>query len=313
VKKDLCDFIRSLTAKDKKTLSQKALKTTEEVGELAKAILPFENADGTKHRFSNKEKIIEESIDVILCALSIAYELGADDDRIEELMWRKSEFWSQLQLREQDKPFPLPFELHVTVDKNSDFEKFKNVCNTLGIKAISLDLQDLDGNTVLDEMMTTSKVIGDTKKAMSDVYDIRLALEKEGFNVVREKIETVVWHPAAPSSNGGKQDVENDEYFESHIEVLIKPDSELQAFKNMVYMHNGHIAYNKRKVYSDGTKKVLVTLRGYRGSTVEKFKDRVTEFCTKLERWGFEFDKPLLEYSIYDTNVKHDQEWMKNA
>lgn len=40
------DFIKKLSLSDKKTLSQKALKTCEEVGELAKAVLPFDSAHG---------------------------------------------------------------------------------------------------------------------------------------------------------------------------------------------------------------------------------------------------------------------------
>lgn len=37
----LVEFIRGLSAQDAKDLSQRGLKTQEEVGELAKAILPF--------------------------------------------------------------------------------------------------------------------------------------------------------------------------------------------------------------------------------------------------------------------------------
>lgn len=314
MKKDLSDFIRSLTAKDKKTLSQKALKTTEEVGEMAKAILPFENADGTNHRFSDKEKIIEESIDVILCALSIAYELGADDDRIEELLWRKSEFWAQLQRREQSSPFPLPFELHVTVDKNSDVEKFKEACKTIGVKGISLDLQDLDGKSVLDEVMTTSKIIGTNRDARNELDRIVIELGKEGFNVIRQKIETVAWHPAAPSSLSGVSQMQENGYFEAHIEILLQPDYEKQSFINAVYMHSGVISQNQRKIYADGSRKVMVTLRGYKNSTAESFKERVEQFCNQLRKFGHtNIDKPLIEYSLYDTNVDHDNDWMRYA
>jgi hypothetical protein len=51
---DLIEFIKTLSLNDKKTLTQKALKTSEEVGELAKAVLPFEGAAGTLHRFHRK-------------------------------------------------------------------------------------------------------------------------------------------------------------------------------------------------------------------------------------------------------------------
>jgi NTP pyrophosphatase (non-canonical NTP hydrolase) len=54
--KDILAYIRSLSVKDKKTLSQKALKTCEEVGELAKAILPFDSAHGTNHQMEKSRK-----------------------------------------------------------------------------------------------------------------------------------------------------------------------------------------------------------------------------------------------------------------
>ena len=40
------DFIKTLSIKDKKTLSQKGLKLVEEVGELARVILPYDSAHG---------------------------------------------------------------------------------------------------------------------------------------------------------------------------------------------------------------------------------------------------------------------------
>ncbi len=73
---ELFEYIQRLSLADKKTLSQKALKVAEESGELAKVVLPFDNAAGTIHRFIEKGRILEESVDVILTAISIAYELG---------------------------------------------------------------------------------------------------------------------------------------------------------------------------------------------------------------------------------------------
>ena len=44
---ELLSYIQKLSIRDKKTLSQKALKVTEECGELARVVLPFDNAAGT--------------------------------------------------------------------------------------------------------------------------------------------------------------------------------------------------------------------------------------------------------------------------
>lgn len=110
------EFIKKLSLSDKKTLSQKALKTCEEVGELAKAILPFDSAHGTNHRFVDREKILEEIADVHLTNISIAYSLGFTDDEITDMIHQKSLKWSELQSKEEKAQFPLPFEIHITVD-----------------------------------------------------------------------------------------------------------------------------------------------------------------------------------------------------
>ena len=58
--KELLDYIQELSKRDKKSLTSKALKVSEEQGELAKAILPFESAYACRHRFVDKYKILEE-------------------------------------------------------------------------------------------------------------------------------------------------------------------------------------------------------------------------------------------------------------
>ena len=99
------EFIKQLSLNDKKTLSQKALKTCEEVGELAKAILPFDSAHGTNHRFVDREKILEEIADVHLTNISIAYSLNFTDEEIMDMIHQKSLKWSELQANEEKAQF----------------------------------------------------------------------------------------------------------------------------------------------------------------------------------------------------------------
>lgn len=112
---DLKNFIRTLSLKDKKTLSQKALKTCEEVGELAKVILPFDSATGTNHRFASRENILEEICDVYLSIVSIAHELNISDEEFGTMLEKKCYKWNSIQNKETSSPFPLPFEIHITV------------------------------------------------------------------------------------------------------------------------------------------------------------------------------------------------------
>ena len=207
--KNLLDYIKVLSLKDKKTLSQKALKVSEETGELAKVVLPFDNAHGTTHRFIEKGRILEESVDVILTAMSIAYELGYSHDEIEEAMMTKAQKWQGIQVKEDKIDYPIPYEIHVTVKMSGhqdsypqQIRKFKAVCEGIGVKPIVLDLEN-DG---MKDAMTSSHHFGDNRSAYTECMRIASHLEHCGMEVLREKIETVPWHLVSSFRWSWKQD-----------------------------------------------------------------------------------------------------------
>lgn len=110
------DYIKALSKNDKKTLSQKALKTCEEVGELAKVILPYDSAYGTNHRFIDRDKILEEIVDVYLTNISILHSLEFTDNEFDEMLIKKCAKWQELQSKEDNIKFPIPYEIHITID-----------------------------------------------------------------------------------------------------------------------------------------------------------------------------------------------------
>jgi NTP pyrophosphatase (non-canonical NTP hydrolase) len=308
MKNELLDFIKVLSKADKKTLLQKALKTSEEVGELAKAVLPYENAPSTNHRFSDKENILEEVADVILCALSVAYNLGLEDEQIEEMLWDKAKFWSSLQSREKKHPFPLPFEIHVTV-KNADRDKFIQACQELSVKPILLDLQNQDGVVVLKEVMTSSKFVGNNQQVYEEICRIAQGLKDAGFDVVREKIETVPWHPSAPSKEHGVQDMPKNGYFESHIGIIVSNEQRGEV-SEIAKQFSAHLSKNTRKSLGNGKEKLMLTFRLYQG-VFEDFKEKSGRLYLELQNKGFEPEREIIEFALYDTKISHDVAWIK--
>lgn len=293
----ILDYIRALTLKDKKTLSQKALKTMEEVGELSRAILPYENDDGTMHRFADKEDIIEEAIDTILCSLSIAYDVGATDEQIEKMLWKKSEYWNTLQLKESESPFPLPFEIHVTVNEK-DQDKFRKACALAGVKKINLDLFDSDGYVIKHEAMTASKIIGTNIEAYKELNRICEILSKEKIIITRRKIETVPWHPGASFTGMGKN------YFECHFDLKLDNTTDFLKMIRKVSDIGGAISLNKNKEI----KSYLVTYRTT--STLDYLKEKIKVILQSLET--YHPSKPLIEFAIYDTDVSLDDDWLNH-
>lgn len=325
------DFIKSLSISDKKTLSQKGLKLVEEVGELARVILPYDSAHGTNHRFIDREAILEEVVDVYLTNISIAHSLGFTDEEFNDMLVKKSEKWSQLQASEEKANFPLPFEIHVTVDmsrivdennnpvygKKRFVEDFKKQCESLGVKPIVIELQLEDGT--LEDVMTSSKHFGDNRSAYEESMRIVNELKIRGYKVVRNKIESVPWHPAAPVFSTGKE-IPNGCYFESHIGVVIKPEEKERLNEFVKYtLTDSHLielsgtaklSQNFFKKSKDGS--AFINMLTYRSNMCgsPKFKLEVEGIKHLLREEGFEFEKVEVEYAVYDTNVTHDAKWI---
>ena len=60
------ELIKEITYQDKKTLSERALKLSEETGEVAEAVLSYTNACGCSYKHKTRKDILEECTDVII-------------------------------------------------------------------------------------------------------------------------------------------------------------------------------------------------------------------------------------------------------
>jgi len=314
---DINDYIKELSSKDKKTLSQKALKLAEEVGELAKVVLPYDSAHGTNHRFINREALLEEVVDVYLTNISIAHSLGFTDEEFDDMLKKKTEKWGSIQAKEEKVEFPLPYEIHITVgtefvwdrwkrDKYGfEVEDFRSCCKEIGVKPIVLDLEN-GGKSVMKDVMTSSHIYGDNKIAYEESIRIAEHLETYGYVVTRSKVETVPWHPAAPVNTGDK--MPENCYFEAHIGCIISPEQKTQLEHN-VKRFDAHLSRNFFKKLDNGKFVNMVTLRSYDGVYGE-FEIKVEKLKSRLKEESIHFEKVITEFSIYDTNVSHDNKWL---
>lgn len=310
--KELFEYVKSLSLKDKKSLSQKVLKVQEELGELSRVALPLENADGTTHRFVESEKVLEECVDIMLAAISIAYAEGYSDEEIEDVMRNKSEKWHGLQVKEDKVEYPIPYEIHVTVKLapeentyNHQINMFKKTCDRAGVKPIVLDLEN-SGEVVMKDVMTSSHHIGDNASAYAECKRISKDLERNGFLVVREKIETVPWHPAAPQDCPDK--MPKDCYFEAHIGCIITPEQK-DELSQIAEELGCHLSRNFFKKHKDGRFVNMLTIRAY-SLYYASFEEDVEYVKEVLRKNDIDFEKVITEFSIYDTKVSHDFLWL---
>lgn len=336
------EYIKELSKKDKKTLSQKALKLVEEVGELARVVLPYDSAHGTNHRFIDREALLEEVVDVHLTNISIAHSLGFTEDELNEMMVRKAKKWATIQAKEDKVTFPLPYEIHVTVNLEDSYthkyinagslNEFKEHCRSIGVKPIVIDLEMKDKSSMKD-VMTSSKFFGDNRTAYEESERITKCLKEMGYEVVRNKIETVPWHPAAPQDTDKDHPlwhgdpIPNGCYFESHIGVIVTKETkedleELVDFLNesiCEFSGTAKLSKNFFKKTEDGR---FVNMLTYRSNMVnaKEFESEVRSIeriISGKNDWdmlndfkSFEYEKVEIEYAIYDTNVTHDSKWI---
>lgn len=310
MKKDLLELIESLSASDSKTLSQKALKMVEEVGELARAVLPFESASGTTHRFVDRNKILEEVADSLLVDLSIMYNIGFTYEELEDMVHKKAMKWAGLQSKERAAQFPVPFEIHITV-KDAPVDAFKQACNLIGVKPLLLDLQNNSGQNVLFDLMTSQVHVGNNTSAYAAMRETSKALADFGFKVIREKIETVPWHPAAPSNKDIDPEMPPNCYFESHI-AIVCAENKLDQLR--IFIGNFQKCYLSKSIFkkmTDGTVKIMVTYREYDRS-YEEFKANVDNYYNLFVMSGYDVEAPIVEFSVFDSKISHDAAWINS-
>lgn len=89
--------IRQATGVDMKNAVELALKTAEETGELAEAVLSLTGAPGNAYKKKTEDDVLEEAADVVLCAMATAFRMIPDlsQARWDGALLRKIEKWER--------------------------------------------------------------------------------------------------------------------------------------------------------------------------------------------------------------------------
>jgi|AntDeeMinimDraft_5_1070356.scaffolds.fasta_scaffold11731_2 hypothetical protein len=242
-------------------------------------------------------------------AQSMLNEVGATQEHWESMLSAKIDKWAQIQKNQMNKEGIYPFEIHITV-KNANRELFISACDDIGVKPVILDLQM--GEQTIKDVMTSSVIMTNNHGASDEMHRIEDELSKRGFTVVRCKIETAPFHPSAPSEANGYPMPDNC-YFEAHIAVsLINDDTLAQRTKELNELSEAydlHLSRNVRKKTADRVI-IMATLRVYAG-TCEEFKRKLKAATNGFERNRFDIGKTVTEFAIWDSNIRHDNAWMK--
>lgn len=310
---EINEYIKDLTANDRKTLTQKVAKLFEEGGELAKVVLPFEGAYATNHRVVDKRKLLEEVVDIHLVNQSILYSLGFSDEEFNALLFEKAQVWNGLQVKEDRalaKSAKMPYEIHITINAEGgiDLAKYKLDCEEVGVKPIVLALQDTKGTKVMDDVMTSSKLYGHNGLAYEEMKRISTEMSNKGYNVIREKLEASFWHQKAPFKEDGDTKMPEGCYFEVHLNIVCNTNR-MEELSAIAENTDCHLSSNAFKTFEDGSFTIMMTYRSYE-QMYEDFEASLYDIKKQLETNAFKIEKEIVEFAIYDTKINHDSKWL---
>jgi len=199
----------------------------------------------------------------------------------------------------------VPYEIHVTVAE-ADVDGFGHACAALGVKPLFLALQLAAGGTVRD-VMTSSVHFGDDATAGREALRISGGLGLAGYDVIRTKIETVPWHPDAPSASNGRVSGPG-QYFEAHLAVTCAI-GDRERLSGIARELGLHLSRNVLKDRGDGTGVVMATDRSGE-TTYEAFRSRAEACRETIRAAGYPVDKLIVEYAIFDSRETQDAAWL---
>ena len=324
---DIGLLIRDLSIQDPKTLNEKTLKLMDEAGTLCKNVLAYTSTAGCKHINVTATDLLTDCVDVYLVLQSIMVQLQHNSKLSDEVfidkVLEKLNKWQMIQTREMNiEQKTIAYEIHVTIDSEDDttVTKFQSFCEIYNIKPVIIIM---DG--VPSHVMTETVVCGSVEAAHNSLAQIVKAIKDNGFKVIREKIETVPWHPCACQKTDDI--VIPYSYFEVHIPVMLGFEyAHCELVQKIINSSEKMPDTNKRIMLSNTQKQIdkNVKLLTYRFNNIdyETFNEIVQEIMSLLRLWcpeewlvknnNFNF-KPIIEFVLYDSNESLDQQWIDST
>lgn len=196
-----------------------------------------------------------------------------------------------------------PFEIHITVDPQTDKDLFSKTCLENDIKPLFILNFGSNSSMPVMDMMTRSIVKGSPEDAGNEMFRVACVLHKVGIKTVRSKIETVPWIFDKVKDISKETNVP---YFETHIEVEVPG----YGFVDMDY-----VISNARRwggYVSQNTNKSTIAMVTFRLDQVnaEEFKIYSTRMRDNLLSTGMKIGRDIVELTFHDDNKAHDDTWI---
>ncbi|MGW0608423.1 hypothetical protein [Streptomyces sp. NPDC002640] len=130
-------------------------------------------------------------------------------------------------------------------------------------------------------------------------------LERDGFAVLRLKVESDPWAPEVP-----REPPLDGRHFEHHVKLRLAAGTDLTALAARVAPHGAHLSWNARRVTGPGHHERFVTQRchGVAADGAGRALDALLAELTGLEVLDVE-----REFVLHDSDASVDDGWLTTA
>lgn len=192
------------------------------------------------------------------------------------------------------------FEVHLITKpeyQSALFGYITNLNNDKLIRPRPTCAHSLYGNHPVQPMLTFW-INGSVNEVTETVKGIESDMNNKNIPVIRTKIESMAHNDGVPDK------CDQEHYFEFHFKVNIKNTGDWNKLVELITPFGGHLFYNPY----NKTLKPIVTIRRYTSLTdLESVYKTVIDV---LKANGLESDSLEKEYSLFDSNVYLDQNWL---
>lgn len=200
------------------------------------------------------------------------------------------------------------FESHITICTKSlaTLQRFQRFCQQLKVKCLLIELPS--GVTRI-QPMSASYHRGTLTQVWTEAQHLAQQMWLAGFQVIRVKIEAMVYNQDIPIQDGEVWQHRATNYFEFHIRALLSKEINLEALRQNCAESGAHLSVNAFKLSINRQQhQRFITLRVYqlgRRSAQARFQDLLTSLRAKQIR----LVQPQQEYTVYDSNLGLDAGW----
>ncbi len=192
------------------------------------------------------------------------------------------------------------FEVHLITtpeSQNKLFGYITNITNPKIIRPRPTCSNSLHGDYPVQPMFTFW-FNGTTESVTDMVREVEKDMNDNQIPIIRTKIESMAHNTGVPL------EISDDHYFEFHFKIKIYSTKDWNNIVNLISPYGAHLFYNP---YNKSLNPI-VTIRRY--EPLQQLEDVYLNVKQLLEDNEYELSEPEKEYSVFDSNIALDKNWL---